>query len=140
MEALMIQGSCTCGQVRFELSEPPSLMGTCHCSRCRKLGSSTFVLVRRDAFRWTAGRELVETFTPEPPFTLKRDFCRRCGTALGEPLADAEVFPLNAQCLDDDPQVRNRFHEWVSAKPAWYQICDGAKQFAEHPVKAKAGG
>ena len=38
-----------------------------------------------------------------------------------------------AQALDDDPQVRNRFHEFVAAKPPWYEICDGAKQFAEHP-------
>lgn len=135
----MIRGSCCCGGVRFELTAAPTLMGTCHCSRCRKAGASNLVFVRREAFRWIAGRELVETYRPDPPFTLARQFCRRCGSSLGEPFAaEGDGFPLNAHCLDDDPQVRNRFHEWVSAKPAWYEICDGAKQFAEDPVKAPA--
>ena len=34
----MIQGSCCCGAVKFELNAVPDMMGTCHCSRCRKLG------------------------------------------------------------------------------------------------------
>jgi hypothetical protein len=135
----MIQGSCCCGQIRFSLSEPPTMMGTCHCARCRKSGASTFVFVRGETFRWIAGRELVEVLRPEPPFTLERCFCRRCGSALGEPLSKAESFPLAANLLDDDPLVRNRFHEWVSAKPTWYEICDAAPQFPEHPVKTSAG-
>jgi hypothetical protein len=134
----MIRGSCCCGEVKFELTAPPTMMGTCHCSRCRKAGVANLVFVRRDAFRWVSGREMVETYRPDPPFTLARQFCRRCGTGLGEPLAEGDGFPINAHCLDDDPLVRNRFHEWVSAKPAWYEICDGARQFAEDPVKAPA--
>jgi hypothetical protein len=47
-----------------------------------------------------------------------------------------DSFPVAVNCLDDDPVVRNRFHEFVSSKPAWYEICDGARQFAEHPVKS----
>ncbi|HEY9216613.1 MAG TPA: GFA family protein [Phenylobacterium sp.] len=132
----MIHASCCCGGVRFELTAPPTMMGTCHCSRCRKAGAGAFVFVRRDSFRWLAGRELVETFRAEPPYVHDRSFCRRCGTALGEPLAAAESFPINAHCLDDDPGVRNRFHEFVGEKPTWYEICDAAPQFAAHPVKS----
>lgn len=47
------QGSCCCGAVAFELAKPPTMMATCHCARCRKLGASTFVSVRREAFRST---------------------------------------------------------------------------------------
>jgi hypothetical protein len=131
----MIRGSCCCGAVRFELLEPPSMMGTCHCARCRKAGASSFVFVRREALRWIEGRELVARYTPAAPFKHARCFCRACGTSLGEIDAQANSFPIAANCLDDDPVVRNRFHEFVSAKPAWYEICDDAKQFAEHPVR-----
>ena len=133
----MIRGSCCCGGIRFELLAAPKMMGTCHCSRCRKVGASTFVIVDRSAFRWIQGRELVVRYAPEPPFKYVRCFCARCGTALGEIESDEGSFPIAAHCLDDDPVVRNRFHEFVGEKPAWYGICDDAKQFPEHPVRTQ---
>ena len=132
----MIQGSCCCGAIQFELSAPPSMMGTCHCSRCRKLGASTFVFVKKETFRWIGGRELVSRYEPAPPFQYARCFCVRCGTALGEVDSQEDSFPVAANCLDDDPIVRNAFHEFVGSKPAWYAICDEAKQCPEHPRKA----
>jgi hypothetical protein len=132
----MIRGSCCCESIQFELSAEPTMMGTCHCSRCRKVGASTFVFVKRDTFKWVQGRELVARYEPDPPFKYARCFCKRCGTALGEVDSQQDSFPIAANCLDDDPIVRNRFHEFVGSKPAWYEICDGAKQFAEHPVKS----
>lgn len=110
------------------------MMGTCHCSRCRKAGAATFVLVRAGTFRWVRGRELVAELAPEPPFSHARRFCPRCGTALGEPDA-GDLFPVNAHCLDDDPVVRNRFHEFVADKPAWHAIGDDAPRFAGPPPR-----
>lgn len=130
---MMIQGSCCCGRVKFEITQPPKMMGTCHCSRCRKVGASTFVMVSRSTLKWIQGAEAVTRYAPEPPFKYARCFCSICGTALGEIDSEADTFPIAAQALDDDPQVRNRFHEFVAAKPPWYEICDGTKQFAEHP-------
>ena len=80
------------------------------------------------------GREFVARYAPDPPFKYPRCFCRKCGTALGEPDSQQDSFPIAANCLDDDPVVRNRFHEFVGDKPAWYSICDDAKQFPAHPA------
>jgi len=132
----MIAGSCCCGGIAFALSEPPTMMATCHCSRCRKVGASTVVFVREETFRWVRGRELVQRFEATPPYRYDRCFCARCGTALGEP-GGGESFPINANCLDDDPQMHVRFHEFVGEKPAWYVICDDAVQFVGHPVKGE---
>lgn len=134
----MIRGSCACGTVRFELAATPTMMATCHCSRCRKLGVSTFVFVRREDFTWVSGREAVAVLESEPPFEYRRCFCRRCGTGLGEVLTDAETFPVSANALDDDPQVRNRFHEFVADKPAWLEIGDDARQFEGPPMETSA--
>ncbi|WP_299608949.1 GFA family protein [uncultured Tateyamaria sp.] len=114
-----IKGSCLCGAVRFAISGPPRMMGTCLCSRCRKLGTSTIVFVERDQFTLTAGEGEIETVVPVPPFTYHRSFCRACGTSLGEPLSPETSFPINAQCLDDDPGVRNTFHEHEGDRPVW---------------------
>lgn len=132
----MIRGSCCCGAIRFELSAPPTMMATCHCSRCRKAGASSFVFVESATFRWIAGEALVERYAPSAPYRYVRSFCRVCGSALGEIGSDAASFPVAANLLDDDPGVRPRFHEFVAEKPPWYDICDDARQFAGHPVKA----
>jgi hypothetical protein len=131
---MTIRGSCLCGDIRFELTAPPSMMASCHCARCRKAGAQVFVFVKRETFVWISGEEKVSRLQPLPPYKYARCFCPNCGTALGEPGA-GESFPINANCLDDDPGVRIRFHEFVSEKPDWHVIGDDAKQFAEHPVK-----
>ena len=35
----MFQGSCHCGTVQFELSEPPGKLVDCNCSACRRFGA-----------------------------------------------------------------------------------------------------
>lgn len=132
----MIKGSCCCGAIKFELSAPPTMMGTCHCSRCRKLGASTFVFVKREHFHWLEGQECVTNYQPNLPYKYTRCFCKQCGTSLGEVSSQEASFPIAANTLDDDPQVHNTFHEFVTNKPAWYEICDDAKQFPEHPFKS----
>ena len=80
----MLRGSCCCGAIKFTLSSPPSMMGTCHCTRCRKSGASTFVFVRRESFKLLCGADAIATYMPEAPYKYTRCFCARCGTALGE--------------------------------------------------------
>ena len=120
-----IKGSCMCGAVRFVIAGQPNVMGTCHCSRCRKLGTSTIVFVQREHFRLETGADSIETVAPVAPFTYHRSFCRCCGTSLGEPLSPDVSFPINAQCLDDDPGVRNTFHEHEADRPAWAEVVAG---------------
>lgn len=115
----MIRGSCCCGSVKFELSKPPSVMGICHCSRCRKSGASTIVFVERDSLSWIQGKELVATYVPEAPFKYLRNFCSRCGTSLGEILSPDKSLPISANCLDNDPGVRVSFQEHIESKPIW---------------------
>ena len=132
----LLTGGCGCGAVRFEVTATFVSASYCHCTRCRKVGASTFVFVARSNLRWIEGQEHVEVFEATAPYSYSRCFCRKCGTALGEINSPADSFPIAANCLDGDPQVRNRFHEFVGEKPAWYEICDGAKQFEGHPVKS----
>ncbi|KIC19139.1 GFA family protein [Leisingera sp. ANG-DT] len=129
----MIEGSCCCGAVRFELLAQPALMGTCHCSRCRKAGASTIVFVKKKDLHWVAGKEEVALYQPAPPYKYGRCFCRICGSSLGEILSEEESFPVAANALDGALEVANSFHEFVSEKPGWYEICDGAKQSEGHP-------
>ena len=131
----MLKGSCCCGAVAFTVANPPSMMATCHCTRCRKVGASTFVFVTRADFVMLAGEDAIATYAPEDGYRYSRSFCSRCGTALGEIGSEGDSFPVPANCFDDPLELSVRFHEFVAEKPAWSPICDGAKQFERHPIK-----
>jgi hypothetical protein len=129
----MIRGSCCCEAVQFELEEKPSMMGMCHCSRCRKVGASSLAFVKSEKFKITTGRDKIITFKAEPPYKYNRCFCSVCGTSLGEVLSEMDSFPINANCIDTEFEIENKFHEFVSEKPSWFKIGDNAQQFDEHP-------
>ncbi len=134
MEAfLVIQGSCCCGTARFQLKREPSVMGTCHCSRCRKAGASTIVFVKKEDLIWQQGRDKVALYRPNAPYKYGRCFCKDCGTSLGEILSDEDSFPIAANALDTTLTSKVQFHEFVSEKPDWYEICDDAPQSDGHP-------
>ena len=47
-------GGCQCGKVRYEITEEPHSVYTCHCTACQWLTSSAFsmgLLVAERAFR-----------------------------------------------------------------------------------------
>lgn len=129
----MIKGSCCCGEVQFELSETPNMMGTCHCIRCRKVGASTLLFIKSESFQLIRGLKSISTYKAIPPYKYDRCFCSLCGTSLGEILSKSESFPIAANCIDEHIELDNTFHEFVSQKPAWLIIGDTAKQFEEHP-------
>ena len=131
----MIKGSCCCGAVKYELSEPPTMLGTCHCTRCRKVGASAIAFVKKETLNLLQGRDQIQTFAPEEPYKYNRCFCKKCGTSLGEILSEENSFPIAANTLDDDIDLKNAFHEFVSEKPGWFVIGDDAKQFDGHPVQ-----
>ena len=62
-----LQGSCLCGGVRFEITQPFTNANHCHCSRCRK-HSGTFGetqgRVPREGFRLLQGEELIRVYRP----------------------------------------------------------------------------
>lgn len=80
-----------------------------------------------------SGRESIRIFAPKPPYKYERCFCGECGTSLGEILSSQDGFPIPANLLDDELNLKIQFHEFVSEKPSWCVIGDTAKQFETHP-------
>ena len=135
----MLRGSCCCKAIEFEVDAEPTMMGACHCSRCRKTGAPAFIVIRSDQFRYVKGEEFVARYVPEAPYTSPRLFCKNCGTAIGElELPQQGWGAVAVTALDGDPGVRVRFHEYVSSKAPWYEILDGMPQFPERPVRRDA--
>ena len=126
----MINGSCLCGAVAFEISGQPRSLSYCHCSRCRKAeGVFAAVLIgAAEDFHLIRGAEQIARIPPQAPWTHARAFCRACGSALGE-LQSGSIYVVAASALDDDPGLRPTAHLNVASKPAWYEIDDDLKKF-----------
>jgi len=126
----MIQGSCLCGGVRFEVARAVGPFELCHCSRCRKASGSAFaamVGVEAADYRLLAGAELIASYDAPilrapPPY--RASFCRRCGSPVPNPEPGADWFEIPAGLLDGDLGARPDKHIFVELQPPWSETTD----------------
>ncbi len=122
-----VRGSCLCGGVRFEVTQPFVRANHCHCSRCRK-HSGTFgetqARVPREGFRLLEGEELIRVFRPAEGASVKA-FCVECGSALfGARWPEGAEISIRLGALDDDPGIRPQYHSFVDSKAPWDELPD----------------
>jgi len=84
----MVEGSCLCGEVAFELDGALSEIELCHCRKCRKAYGAAFsatIYCTEGAFKWTRGEAFVRTYDApieESPPAYRHSFCGTCGSTL----------------------------------------------------------
>ena len=84
MPDLPLTGSCLCGGVRFEVSEPLVSSGYCHCTRCQRrtgTGASASGRIAPGSLRIVSGEELIRSWNP-PDHGFSKVFCGECGRLL----------------------------------------------------------
>jgi hypothetical protein len=134
----MIQGSCLCKRVRFQITGKLGRSSHCHCSMCRKAHGAafgTYAAVRVENLKMVSGEELILRYRSSPG--VERTFCARCGSTLqyiSEKLPGIVDIALGT--LDDDPGIRATHHIYVGSKAPWYEIADNLPQYAEGAPKA----
>ena len=121
-----LTGSCLCGGVRFELTQPFRRASHCHCSRCRK-HSGAFGLtqgrVPREGFRLVAGDDLIRVY--RPPDGMAKAFCSVCGSSLfGGTWPDGPEVSVRFGALDGDPGIRPQYHSHTGSAASWDEITD----------------
>ena len=119
------RGGCGCGAVRFEVKGEPYVVGTCHCTDCRKATGSTYVYYGdwpRSAF----------TSFGEARVFKGRSFCPNCGSRLFH-LSD-EKAEIMLAVLDDAPGDLEPVQEgWIKRREHWLVPIAGTNQFDQDP-------
>jgi hypothetical protein len=132
----IVEGSCLCGAVAFEISGPSQRMVNCHCSRCRRGRSAahaTNVAYPSSAFRFTRGAQhVVEYKVPEARFFAVAH-CKTCGSAVPRVSQERGIAIVPAGSLDTDPGVRPTAHIYVGSKAGWFTITDELTQHENGP-------
>ena len=120
------RGSCLCGGVTFEVTEPFSRVSFCHCTTCKAIsggvGSATG-RVPTSAIRVLTGRELIQTYQPDEG--LAKSFCSVCGSNLfGTGWPDSEVTGVRLPALDEPYEGKPDMHIYVRSVAPWETLPD----------------
>jgi hypothetical protein len=122
-----LTGGCLCGAVRFELDEPPSGAGYCHCTRCqRRTGTawSASAWVDGRHFRLTSGEEQLRSWR-HPDGGWEKLFCGQCGAhIISRDPEDRARIGVRMGAFDRDPGVRPQHHQYVAYAAAWAPLPD----------------
>ncbi len=79
----MYQGSCLCGEVKYELLSEPKKVSHCHCSMCQKqhgAAFATYASVIKSDLVYTQGAEYLAQYNSSG--TVQRKFCKKCGSSI----------------------------------------------------------
>ena len=131
-----LRGSCLCGGVTFELTEPFVRVSMCHCTTCKAIsggpGSATG-RVPTSAVRVLTGRDLIRTYQPDEG--TAKSFCGVCGSNLfGTGWPDSEVTGVRLPALDEPYDGKADMHIYVRSVAPWETLPDdGLPRYDEAP-------
>jgi hypothetical protein len=136
--SLVLEGSCHCGAVRFEVTEDFSTVRVCHCTTCKKLSGgvgTTNGRVRTEAIKVVQGRELIRTYQPGEGST--KSFCSQCGSNLfGGGWPESEESSVRISAIDSPFERKPEGHTWVRSVAAWEILPDDGTPRYETSVRA----
>jgi len=137
--SLPLTGGCLCGGVRYEIDQPLTGAGYCHCKRCQRrtgTAASLNASIVPGSLRIVQGEELVRAFEPEGGWP--KAFCSACGSALWSVRPeDSDVKGVRLGTFDDDPGVRPAWHQYVAyAAPFEPLPDDGLPRYPEGRPKS----
>ncbi|MDX1504558.1 MAG: GFA family protein [Spongiibacter sp.] len=133
-----VTASCQCGQVSYELRQPPQAVIACHCTECQKLATGPFsvtaVVAASDiSFSGTMKEWSRAADSGNLNHAL---FCPECGNRIYHvnPAAPdtlkLKLKPVNAE---DNSLWEPTVHIWVSEKQPWYPLPEGVPTVAQQP-------
>ena len=119
-------GTCLCGAVRFEVTEPFTRTSACHCEFCKRISGGYGTVsgrVRSDAIRIVEGQELLRSYTPEGGSA--KTFCSTCGANLfGGGWPESEMASVRLNTLGLDLDRKPEAHTYVRSVAAWEILPD----------------
>ena len=133
----MRNGSCECGQVRFEFSGEPINEVFCYCTDCQKrTGSDHWFGI------WVPSANLKFTGDIEPSvYTTKDDGggdihcrgCPVCGVSLSVEFTSAGFHTVAASSIDGNDEFQPRFAIFAASAPKWALLPDDIPVFDRMP-------
>ena len=130
-------GGCLCGKIRYEITEAPLEVYTCHCLDCQRLTSSAFsisVLVPDRGFHLAGIEPRTLESTADSGRVKTRLVCPECGCWIcGQAASDHGLRRVRCGTLDDTSWVRPTVHYWTRSQQAWLMLPEGDQTYETQP-------
>ncbi len=123
----MITGSCLCGHIKYEYTGEPGPSSYCHCSDCKKVTGSAFIVSVRfetDFFSIITGNSTKShTKIADSGNSITRDFCPNCGSPIfTKSPNNPEHIWVRAGTLNDSSFIKPAHQSWTDSKVDWADI------------------
>jgi len=130
----ILQGRCSCGEVRFTVEDEVEYAFYCHCTRCRLRTGSVFAAIA------AVGIDKVEVTAGDKSLLIEGECsdgygarCSQCHTFLFAAVRGRQYLHISLGALAGAPSRVPDRHIYVGSKAPWYQITDGLPQYEELP-------
>jgi hypothetical protein len=131
---MTMEGGCSCGAIRYQLTNTPLIVHACHCRDCQRITGGPHVINI-----WIE-RKFVEASGAEPKSHLMRGgsgknhevfFCGECGTYVWSRyhIAPGDCLFVRAGTLDHPEAVTPDVHIFTRSKLPWVRLPEGARSF-----------
>jgi hypothetical protein len=120
-----VDGSCHCGQIKFEAEIDPDRVRICHCTDCQSLSGSAFRIVA------PTSEQNFSLLGGTPKLYIKRTaasgalrvqaFCAECGSSIyaTSPKGDDRIFGIRVGILRQREQLAPKRQFWCRSRLPW---------------------
>lgn len=131
----MVEGSCLCGSIKYEVELIPGKIFNCHCQYCRKAHGADYVTVaiaKASTLKVTdSDGALKEHKNDIGGF---RAFCSCCGTRLMNYAPDKDTyFSVMLSTVDTPMDFKVSAHVNTESKASWCVPYEGIPSFKSLP-------
>jgi hypothetical protein len=128
-----LEGGCSCGAIRYRMTDAPIITHCCHCKDCQRQTGSAFVinaLIEADRVETQGDEPIVVTMPTDSgrPHDISR--CSKCQTALWSTYGGRKFMRfLRVGSLDDPSAIEPDLHIFTRSKLPWVGLPPGARAF-----------
>ena len=117
----MKTGSCLCGGVTYELTEPLRNSISCHCTQCRKSSGHYWAATQVPNDRFKITRDETLAWYQSSP-NARRGFCNTCGSSLFWQKDGQDTTSIGSGTVDGMTGIETAKHIFVEDKGDYYEV------------------
>jgi hypothetical protein len=129
----MLEGGCSCGAIRYRMTDGPIITHCCHCRDCQRQTGSAFVinaLIEADRVEVEGDEPVIVTMPTDSgrPHDIYR--CGKCQTALWSTYGGRNYMRfVRVGGLDDPTAIEPDLHIFTRSKLPWVGLPPNARAF-----------
>ncbi len=129
-----LEGGCSCGKIRYRLTNSPLIVHACHCRDCQRITGSGFVINLWIETKFVEWRGATPRSFDLKGGTGKRHevfFCETCGTYLWSRyhVVPSDCLFVRAGTLDHPGRISPDVHIFTRSKVPWLRLPKGVPAF-----------